>query len=129
MAGIIALFLVVTLVILWLITGWLSFSKGIFYLGFIAVGVITYAIIPLVLPPEICGNGVWRDGRFHPWDDFAYFVWRRNEECGVELSIEARSSDCSSAFLAVPHEDCEAVQQLLKANLPDRSLDSEAYLA
>ncbi len=127
-AFIIGVFLGVAIVIYLLIAEGLRSLAGI-VLGSIPVLVIVFSIISVCLPPEICGNGVWQDGKSQPWEEFAYFAWRPNEKYGVELSIETKSVDCNSALVTVPREDREAVQQLLKAHLPDRSMDSGAYLA
>ena len=76
-------------------------------------------------------NGLWCAGAFQPWEDFHCFEWIRNEKYGVELKLVAKwkSGGSRSPRLVVPREDREAVQRLLKANLPDLNNDSDAYLA
>ncbi len=74
---------------------------------------------------EICGNGFWQGGggppRLNSWEEYESFCWRGEAKGGVELKLVSKPGFWPTTLLVVPHEDREAVQQILEANLPDKS--------
>ncbi len=79
------------------------------------------SILSLFERTEICGNGVWRGGRFLPWEEYVSFSWKWETTDSVELTLVPKSGIWGSTRLVVPPANRETVQQLLEANLPDVS--------
>jgi hypothetical protein len=72
--------------------------------------------------PEICGNGIWHMGEFHPWDEYKFFSWKsKDEKAVVELraAVKRRFKTRRALSLVVPPENIESAKRLLEANLTD----------
>lgn len=80
---------------------------------------------------EVCRNGLLLGDKLRPWEQYECFFWKGETEDGVELGLPLKewimTPSISTTRLAVAPEDREAAQQLLEANLRDRSKASEAY--
>jgi hypothetical protein len=115
------LFSAIAFVIYLLVTGSLL-SFGIRWLGLAAISIIIFLVLDLVEKTEICGNGIWQNGRLQPWEEYKYFSWKRRTEESIELRFVSKSWISDSTRLTVPFEGRQAVLQLLGANLPDLSV-------
>ncbi len=84
-------------------------------------------------PPEkivICGKGLLLNDELRPWGQYyECFFWKGETKDGAELRLPLKYWITESPLtrLVVAPEDREAVQQILEANLPDRSMDSGRY--
>ncbi len=84
---------------------------------------------------EICRNGLllgdMRGDKLRPWEEYECFFWKGETDDGVELRLPLKQwtgkRSISMDRLVVAREEGEAVQQILEANLRDRSTDSEVY--
>jgi hypothetical protein len=94
-----------------------SFGMIIFF-GLMTVPVIICLIQVRFEKIEICGNGVWQDGRLWPWAEYESFSWKRKTADSVELRLVSKSLSWTTQLM-VPPEDRETVHQLLDAHLPD----------
>lgn len=82
-----------------------------------AVSLIIWGLLIVLGKIEICRNGVWKNRRLNPWEQYECFSWALNPHDNHELSLVSKWG--SSTRLVVSPEDREAVHQLLEANLPD----------
>ena len=75
---------------------------------------------------EICRKGLLVGDELRAWEQhYECFFWKGETGDGVELWLQAEYADSGSIRLTVRPEDREAVQQLIEAKLPDRSLGAE----
>jgi hypothetical protein len=75
---------------------------------------------------EICKNGLLLDDKLRAWEEYECFFWKGETKTGIELRLPWKTIHSMTRLVVAP-EDREAVQQLLEANLQDRSADSKAY--
>jgi hypothetical protein len=100
--------------------------------GLMTACITIYLILFLSERVEVCRNGVWKYGWLQwlqPWEVYESFSWEGRTKDSVVLLLVPKKAWISylSDRLLVAPEDRKTVQQLLEANLQDRSTDSEAF--
>lgn len=101
------------------LTGEMASFGIIFFRGAFAATVLMQLALNLFERIEICANGIWHDWRLQLWEEFGSYSWDGAKKDGVVLTVASKSSVGAYTRLVVPREDCEAVQALLEAHLPN----------
>jgi hypothetical protein len=75
---------------------------------------------------EICRNGLLKDHELRGWDQYLCFFWKGETKDGFELRLPSYGINTVTRLVVAP-KDRETVQQILEANLQDRTADPGTY--